>query len=431
MSVKKNLFIVVSLILVAITTIVVYSQDNKVIFVSTQFNVVEEAEKIRAILAKSDVSSIEFVPSEEGPLVNLLRAEANAGRGVNDLVAALHGTFPSLASADLMFDQTALLAEIESKADVADSYVQLGKMGTEDFQYYIPWLQATYIMAAHKDALQYLPEGADLNALTWEQVAAWGANMKEATGSAQIGLPVSGLFNRFMQGAMFPSFTGGMVSQFKSEGAAEMMRFMRDDLWPQVNPESINYSFMNEPLLAGQVMVAWDHVARLKPAFDQEPDNFVAFPSPAGPAGRGYMPVIVGLGIPYTAVNVEGAKATIKYLMAADTQAAILSDLGFYPVVSGVSSENLPAGVAIELAAVEAQSNSPDGVVALLPVGLGDRGGEINQIFRNPFTRIVIEGQDIQTVLDEEAVTLQTLLNETGAACWAPDPASEGPCQVQ
>ncbi len=431
MLVRRKVTILAAFLLLAMTLVVAYSQDNKVIFVSTQFNVVEEAEKVRVILAGSDVSTIEFVTSEEGPLVNLLQAESNAGRGVNDLVAALHGTFPTLASADLMFDLTDLLAEIEATSDVADGYVQLGRMGTEDFQYYIPWLQATYIMAAHKDALPYLPEGADLNALTWGEVAAWGANMAEATGTPQIGLPVAGLFHRFMQGAMFPSFTGGMVSQFKNEGAAEMMRFLRDDLWPQVNPESINYSFMNEPLLAGQVMVAWDHVARLKPAFDQQPDDFVAFPSPAGPVGRGYMPVIVGLGIPYTAVNVEGAQETIKFLMSAETQGAILRDLGFYPVISGASVTDLPAGVALELAAVEAQSNSPDGIVALLPVGLGDRGGEINQIFRNPFNRIVIEGQDIQTVLNEEAVVLQALLNETGAACWAPDPASEGPCQVQ
>ena len=32
-------------------------------------------------------------------------------------------------------------------------------------------------------------------------------------------------------------------------------------------------------------------------------------------------------------------------------------------------------------------------------------------------------------VLDE--ATLQALLDETGAACWAPDPPSDGPCQVE
>jgi multiple sugar transport system substrate-binding protein len=36
---------------------------------------------------------------------------------------------------------------------------QLGKFGTSE-QKFIPWMQASYVMAANKKALQYLPEGA-------------------------------------------------------------------------------------------------------------------------------------------------------------------------------------------------------------------------------------------------------------------------------
>ena len=87
--------------------------------------------------------------------------------------------------------------------------------------------------------------------------------------------------------------------------------------------------------------------------------------------------------------------------------------------------------MAIEASAVEAQANAPDALPALLPVGLGERGGEINQIFRNAFDRVVLDGEDIDTVLAEEAANLQALMNETGAPCWAPDPPSDGPCQVE
>ena len=55
---------------------------------------------------------------------------------------------------------------------------------------------------------------------------------------------------------------------------------------------------MQEPLLTGEVWVAFDHVARLADAFNQKPDDFVAFPAPAGPAGRGFMPVVAGIGDP-------------------------------------------------------------------------------------------------------------------------------------
>lgn len=143
------------------------------------------------------------------------------------------------------------------------------------------------------------------------------------------------------------------------------------------------------------------------------------------------MPVVVGLGIPFTSPDPEGAEALIRFMLSPETQGAVLRDLGFYPVVSGVDTSNLPEGVAIQLGAVEALANSPDAIPALLPVGLGARGGEINEIFRNAFDRVVNKGEDIQTVLNEEAATLQTLLDETGAACWPPDAPSEGACQVE
>lgn len=143
------------------------------------------------------------------------------------------------------------------------------------------------------------------------------------------------------------------------------------------------------------------------------------------------MPVVVGLGIPFTAPDPEGAEALIQYMLSPETQGAILRDLGFYPVVGGVDTSDLPAGVAKQLAAVEKLTTAADAIPSLLPVGLGARGGEINEIFRNAFNRIVDQGQDIQTVLDEEGATLQTLMTETGAACWAPDPPSEGACQVE
>jgi len=143
------------------------------------------------------------------------------------------------------------------------------------------------------------------------------------------------------------------------------------------------------------------------------------------------MPVVAGLGIPNGAPNPEGAMALIDYLTQPETQARILSELAFFPVVSGVVTEDLPEGVALEASAVETQANSPDAIPSLLPIGIGERGNEINQIYRNAFDRVVINGEDVTTVLEEEGGNLQALLTDTGAACWAPDPVSDGPCQVE
>ncbi|RPJ51879.1 MAG: extracellular solute-binding protein [Chloroflexi bacterium] len=400
------------------------AMTSEAVFFSTQFVPVEEQEKFRAIL---NDGGFDFTASEEGPLLDIVLSKS----GQIDVVGSLHGTFPPLQQQDALMNMVDIADDLSASRDFTQAYLETGLLGTSDTLYYIPWMQATYIMAANQESLQYLPEGADINALTWEQFGEWCTNILDETGSPRCGVPHAGLFHRFLQGYLWPSFTGGMVTQFQRQEAADMLTWARDTLWPTIHPESINYEFMQEPLLAGDVWVAFDHTARLLDAFNQEPDNFVAFPAPAGPAGRGFMPVVVGLAIPADAQHPEDAQALIEYLTRPDVQSRVLNELGFFPVVEGVDFSNLPEGIALEAEAVEAQSSADDAMPALLPVGLGERGGEINQIFRNAFDRTVINNEDINTVLSEEGANLQQLMDETGAPCWAPDPASQGPCQVE
>src|SRR5215212_8606259 len=57
-------------------------------FFSTQFNIVEEAAKFRAILEEG--GNYDFTGSEDGPLLALVLAGAETGQGQVDLVGALH-----------------------------------------------------------------------------------------------------------------------------------------------------------------------------------------------------------------------------------------------------------------------------------------------------------------------------------------------------
>jgi len=143
------------------------------------------------------------------------------------------------------------------------------------------------------------------------------------------------------------------------------------------------------------------------------------------------MPVIVGVAIPKTAPNPEGARQMIRYLLQDDVQVSILREIAFFPVV-GVSYPGfVTVGIRMEGEAVSKQAASPAALPALLPVGLGAKGGEINKIYRDAFTRIVLKNEDITKVLTEEGANLQKLLNDTGAPCWPPDPASTGACKLQ
>jgi multiple sugar transport system substrate-binding protein len=66
-----------------------------------------------------------------------------------------------------------------------------------------------------------------------------------------------------------------------------------------------------------------------------------------------------------------------------------------------------------------------------LPIGLGAKGGEFNKVMQDTFQRILVKNEEIQKVLNEQAAILQTVMNDTKAPCWRPDPASTGPCQVK
>lgn len=403
---------------------------GKVVILSTQAKPVEEAEKMRGIVLKDFPGQAEFIPEDEGVLIDRVLAEKQAGKGSVDVLIALHGTYPVLLQENALADVSGLMEQLSDRG-IPESFVELGKLGT-DTQYYIPVMQATYIFAANKKALEYLPQGADINALTWEELRQWAQNIYDATGERKLGFPAGekGLMHRFLEGYIYPSFTGGMVTNFRSDNAVTMWTFFQD-LWQYVNPQSVTYEFMQEPLLAEEVWIAFDHTARLINAFKERPDDFVAFPAPAGPKGRGFMPVIVGAAIPVTAPNPTGAEALIAYLTEPDTQIAILREIGFFPVTDVDFPGYVSVGIRLEGEAVTKQASAPDALPALLPVGLGARGGEFNKIYRDTFTRIVLNGEDIPTVLNEQAALLQEILNDTGAPCWPPDPPSEGACQVK
>ena len=184
---------------------------------------------------------------------------------------------------------------------------------------------------------------------------------------------------------------------------------------------------MQQPLLSGDVWIGFDHTARVLDALRQKPDEFVAFPAPIGPNGRGYMPVLAGLAVVKGAPDMSGAMALIDYLTQPQTQIVTARSVGFFPVVK----TELPPDLKMGAAAIEKMQSAKDALPALLPIGLGERGGEFDKVFMETFRLVVLRGQKPRAVLDREAETLNRLMTETGAPCWQPDPPSIGACQVQ
>lgn len=401
--------------------------DNSAQLLSTQFTPVEEKQRFEAILNKYVTDpKTGFNSMVIGDFTTQFKTQVAAKKLQFQAAGALHGDFAGLTDQMENIDE---LASIGTEAGVSDGLMKLGKMGGQNLKY-IPWMQASYVVAVNKKALQWLPVGADVNSLTYDQFLAWAKAAKAGAGKPVFGFPAGpkGLYHRFFQGYLLPSFTGAQVTKFMSQDAIAGWNWMKE-FWSVCNPASTNFDYMQEPLARGEVLVGWDHVARLVGAPKDNPSDWIMVPSPIGPKGLGYMLIVAGLAIPKGG---DKAKATkiIKALLEPETQIEVLRQNAFFPVAKADLPADLPEPIKLEAQAVAKQAANQKAIPALPPVGLGAKDGEMSQQFKDCFREICLQNGDPAQVVQTYGAKIQALLDATQAPCWDPDPAGSGTCKV-
>lgn len=295
----------------------------------------------------------------------------------------------------------------------------------------LPWLHASYVMVAHRDALAYLPPGASLETLTMVQLTDWADALQERTGAARLGFPAGphGLMHRFIQGYLYPAYTGGLVTTFQS-AAAELMWRDLSTLWRHVVPHSLAYDAMTEPLLHREVWIGFDHVARLRPLLLAQPDDWVVFRPPAGPAGGAFLDVTIALAVPNKSRDAGRTRALVRFLRRPRIESLIAARTGFLPLERDVPGLSLPPGLARAAAVLYDQRRDRRVIRGTLPTGLSAAEADFNTVFKVAFTEIVLDGEDIPSTLRRQSALLDEILHRTQARCWPPDPPGDDPCRV-
>jgi multiple sugar transport system substrate-binding protein len=390
-------------------------------FLSTQFTPVEERQRYEQVLRSRLSVPVAYNPVEGGVFTTTITSQAKAHNVRTALIGGLYNDLAPLA--DTFDDVSGLLRDL-APAGYPKEILQLTTLGGTTPKF-VPWMQATYILAVHKQALQWLPAGADVRELTYDQYLVWARAAQAGAGRPVFGIPAGpkGLGYRFIQGYLLPSFTGGQVTTFRGADAEAAWTYMAQ-LWAATAPASTNYEYMQEPLARGEVLVAWDHVARLVGATKEKPDDWLMVPAPRGPKGRGYMLVLAGVALPKGGLERPAAEQVIRGLADPAMQVETLRQNAFFPVTSVQLPRDLPGGIAGEAAAVKAQAASRDALLALPPVGLGRRDQQVAQVFRDSFREICLNRRPVRPVLDEQAGRLSALLADAKVPCWAPDPAA-------
>ena len=122
------------------------------LFWSTQAKPVEEAQAMREQVLAGFQDKVDYQPNDGGPWLTRLQAELQAGSGAIGVLGALHGDFSAMNPDDLVdLDDLGVMS-------ASETFNGLAKLGTEGMQY-IPWMQASYVMAANKEALPVSARG--------------------------------------------------------------------------------------------------------------------------------------------------------------------------------------------------------------------------------------------------------------------------------
>lgn len=395
-------------------------------FLSTQFTPVEEKQRFEKILDSTKIDAA-YNAVEGNVFASTLTSQAQSRAVQVSLAGAMHGELAPLSR--WFTDVDGLLKGELADADFPADLVELAKAGGSTAKY-VPWMQASYVVAVNKRALEWLPSGVDVEALTYDDYLDWAIAARRANGKPVFGFPAGpdGLYARFVQGHLLPGFTGGQVTTFRSAAAIDAWKYLKE-LWANFAPASTNYDNMQEPLAKGEVLVAWDHIARIIEAPRKNPDDWLLVPSPRGPKGLGYMLVVAGLAIPDGAPDPEAATAAITALSRPEVQIEVLKRNTFFPVTVTRLPDDLSGATKLAAEAITAQREAKDARMALPPVGTGERDGEVTAVFQNTFRQICLDGRPIETVVDEQAAELQSILDDLDIPCWAPDPAADR-CEV-
>jgi multiple sugar transport system substrate-binding protein len=142
------------------------------------------------------------------------------------------------------------------------------------------------------------------------------------------------------------------------------------------------------------------------------------------------MPVMVGIAVPKNTPDRAAAERVIDHLTKPATQAVILREVGFFPVVKA-DLGTLSPGVQLAADGMNKVFSARDGRASLLPAGLGAKNGEFNKVFIDTFSRIVLRNEDVKTVLADQGKVMDQIMKDAAAPCWAPDASSgSSPCPV-
>lgn len=279
----------------------------------------------------------------------------------------------------------------------------------EGKQYFIPVGADVYLTIANKKTVKYLPSGANLDKLTWEDFAKWSNAIAKGEGEGKTvvtGIPMKSLVYQFgaialSYGATFPD-----INTPEAIKAWEILVSMKDDFIPAV----LNVDSCVAPMKRQEAWLSWMHCARAGQVYSSNPANFVVAPVPEGPAGIGSIAGVSGYGILKNAPHFELAIKFLEYITRPDMQVKIAKGTGgFIPPVE--EALNYLGDDPEDEVVAKAVMVLSKGRVSGVPGGDYQDWGAVKQVFDDVFVEMVLNGDGTvdKALLNEAQAKLDAL----------------------
>jgi multiple sugar transport system substrate-binding protein len=360
--------------------------------------------------------TVNFQTIEGSDMFDKLTVQQETGHVTTDVVLVFNGRFGwwtdagfvvPLDDAVAQWDDRTILPAFDSNAVV------------DGTRFFVPISADVYLTIANNKALDYLPEGADLESLTYEQYADWAVAIAEGEGEGKVcitGIPQKMWIYQFGTSALAyglnPAGQGEPAfPDANSEGAAKAW-----EQWAKIGagdgfvPTVLNIDNCTDPLMREEAWLSVTHNARVGQVYASNETQFSVGPAPSGPSGVGTIAGAHGVGIVEGSPNVDAAVQLVEYLTRPEIQVKMNKGTGgFLPVVAEAIEflGDDPTDEIIRKALIVLEK----GIPSFLPVADFEDWGAVKKVFDDIFTAIILGGDGTvdQAVLDDGQAQIDAL----------------------
>lgn len=352
--------------------------------------------------------TVNFQIIDDATLLQRAEVQQTTNHVTTDIIVSHNGSMPMWLDAGWVEDLTDVVASWDdrhfSEAFVTDT-------NRDGKQYFLPVGADVYLLLANNKALPYLPDGVELDTITWEQYAAWAVAVAEGEGEGKVcitGIPSKSWV--YMFGGTGLSYGAGFPDA-NSEGAMAAWK-----VWETIGkaggfvPTVLNIDSCVDPMMREEAWLTVFHNARAGQVYASNETAFTLAPAPSGPVGIGSIAGVSGYAVMKGSANYDLAISFLEYLTRPDIQVKLAKGTGgFIPPVE--EARDYLGDEAIDEVINKAVLVLNNGVVSGVPASLYQEWGAVKACYDDVFEDTILAGLDVtQERLDEAEACIVGLL---------------------